>query len=270
MARRFLSLALAALIPVAALAATPPAGHVNFVACPILQDTATVPCWMADYQGQRYYLTIQTDASGEIYPPFLGHQALIEGVVSDEPNICGGKVLKPVKISVLPDLDPACNVMLPDDGRYTVPFAPRGPGPRAPVAELIARGLREAQPPGGARPPPPSPPFVEKTFTLYFEYDAQRATRSIREMQAALVYAEAIKARRVEIMAWRAAPLLSNGERPAEPEWLAERRARELAAVMADIGIDPRVIKVTWRTAAVNGDGVDDWQDRRATIRVMP
>ena len=89
-------------------------------------------------------------------------------------------------------------------------------------------------------------------------------------MQAALVYAEAIKARRVEIMAWRAAPLLSNGERPAEPEWLAERRARELAAVMADIGIDPRVIKVTWRTAAVNGDGVDDWQDRRATIRVMP
>lgn len=270
MARRFLSLALAALIPVAAMAATPPAGHMNFVACPILQDTATVPCWLADYQGQRYYLTIQIDASGELYPPFLGHQALIEGVVSDEPNICGGKVLKPVKISVLPDLDPTCNTMLPDDGRYTVPFAPRGPGPRAPVAELIARGLREAQPPGGTRPEPPQPPFVEKTFTVYYEYEAQRATRSIREMQQALVYAQAIKAHRVEITAYRAAPLLSNGQRFAEPEWLAERRAKELAAVMADIGVDPTTIEVKWQTRAVNGDGADDWQDRRATIRVIP
>ena len=173
---------LASLTPLAARAAAPPAGHMNFVACPILQDTATVPCWLADYEGQRYYLTIQVDASGPLYPPFLGHRALIEGVISDEPSICGGKVLKPVKISVLPDLDPSCNVMLPDDGRYTVPFAPRGPGPRARLAELQARGLREAQVPGGERPAPPQPPFVEKTFTVYFDYETQRATRSIRVM----------------------------------------------------------------------------------------
>ena len=42
-----------------ALAAGPPAERRNFVSCPIVQDTKTVPCWMADYNGERYYLGIQ-------------------------------------------------------------------------------------------------------------------------------------------------------------------------------------------------------------------
>ena len=39
--------------------------RINFVSCPIVQDTATVPCWLSEYEGQEYYLGIQTDISAD-------------------------------------------------------------------------------------------------------------------------------------------------------------------------------------------------------------
>ena len=102
-------------------AAVPP-NHRNFVACPIVRDTATVPCWLAEYEGQLYFLTLQTDVSAPVNPPWLGHRVLVEGVVSEEPNICGGKVLKPVVLSVLPELDASCNTILPAEERYNLTF----------------------------------------------------------------------------------------------------------------------------------------------------
>ena len=81
---------LIALVPLmaatAAVAATPPADVRNFVACPIVQDTATVPCWTARSGGETYYLGIQSDIGGEWYPPQLNHQVLVEGKVSKEPR----------------------------------------------------------------------------------------------------------------------------------------------------------------------------------------
>ena len=61
--------------------------RVNFVSCPIVQDTATVPCWLSEYDDQEYYLGIQTDISADFDPPYLGHQVLVEGVISDEPRV---------------------------------------------------------------------------------------------------------------------------------------------------------------------------------------
>jgi hypothetical protein len=69
-------------------AASPPANHRNFVACPIVRDTSTVPCWLAEDKGETYFLTIQTDVSAPVTPPWLGHRVLVEGVVSNEPRIC--------------------------------------------------------------------------------------------------------------------------------------------------------------------------------------
>ena len=51
---------------------------------PIVQDTATVPCWMADYEGKRYYLGIQQEQSSAFHPPWLSHQVLVEGVARAE------------------------------------------------------------------------------------------------------------------------------------------------------------------------------------------
>ena len=47
-------------------------------------------------KARLYFLTLQTDVSAPVNPPWLGHKVLVEGVISDEPGICGGRVLKPV------------------------------------------------------------------------------------------------------------------------------------------------------------------------------
>jgi len=101
----------------------------NFVTCPIVRDTASVPCWLAEYEGELYFLTLQTDVSAPVTPPWLGHRVLVEGTVSAEPRICGGIVLKPVHLSVL-ERDASCNTMLPAEERYNLTFEPpRPPGP---------------------------------------------------------------------------------------------------------------------------------------------
>src|SRR6476469_8895893 len=102
----------------------------NFVSCPIVRDTASVPCWLAEYDGELYFLTIQSDVTSPVTPPWLGHRVLVEGTVSAEPRICGGIVLKPVHLSVMPEPDASCNTMLPAEERYNLTFEPpRPPGP---------------------------------------------------------------------------------------------------------------------------------------------
>jgi outer membrane protein OmpA-like peptidoglycan-associated protein len=251
------SLALCASV---AMAAAPPADHVNFVACPIARDTKTVPCWLAEYRGKLYFLGIQFDATAEFYPPYLGHKALVEGVVAHSPDICGGIVLKPLKVSVIPDLDPACNTLLPEDDRYQVPDAPRGPGPRY-HAQTYA-------------PPPPTPeptaPYKAEDFTVLYDFDSELAARSLGAMTAAMTYAKAIHASHVEITAYRASSLLSDGTELAEAPWIARRRAAELAKTLQEIGVAPATIHARSVDALQTGTGADDYKLRRAVIHVEP
>ena len=46
----------------------------NFVSCPIVRDTKTVPCFLAEYDGELYYLGIQQDITSEFHPPQLKHK----------------------------------------------------------------------------------------------------------------------------------------------------------------------------------------------------
>lgn len=241
----------------------------SFVACPIVQDTQTVPCWLADYEGERYYLTIQIDAAAPLYPPSLGHRALIEGTPTEE-RICGGKVLKDIKISVLPERDANCNTLLPAVDEHTVPFAPRGPGPREKLEILRAKGLR---PPAGTRPPQPekpTPPYQAKEFTVYYQFDWEIATRDIATMTNAMRYAKDVGASRVEITGYRATALLSNGEELLEKDFLPRRRALVLADTLAKIGVPKSTIKTVWVDEPQQGSGIEDWKLRKATIRVIP
>ena len=80
-----------------------PGERISFVSCPIVRDTRSVPCWLSEYGGNTYYLTIQSDVSAEVQPPMLGHEVLVEGIVSGTPPICGGIVLEPVRLSVMPE-----------------------------------------------------------------------------------------------------------------------------------------------------------------------
>ncbi|HWW21594.1 MAG TPA: hypothetical protein VNZ06_12360, partial [Steroidobacteraceae bacterium] len=82
-------------------AAADPGREIVFVGCPILRNTE-LPCWLGESGGELYYLGAQGDLTSQFYPPQFDHRMLVEGIVSDEARICGGRVLKPVKVSVLP------------------------------------------------------------------------------------------------------------------------------------------------------------------------
>jgi len=237
--------------------------RLNFVSCPILRDTKTVPCWLAEYKGELYYLGIQQDAAAEFYPPFLGHKVLAEGVVSDEPRICGGVVLKPVHISNLPELDLSCNTMLPAEDQYTVPFAVRGPGPN-PKPSLNRRV-------GGAPPQAaPKAPAAKTSFTVYYDFDTDWANRWARVLGDAANLAKASNAAEVQIVAYRASVKLSDGQDFVERKDIAERRAKRLEQTFEELGIPASTIEVTWKDNPAQGVGADDYKLRRAEITVTP
>ena len=77
----------------------------SFVTCPIVRDTKSVPCWLAEHKGEIYYLGNQGGVAQDFYPPQLNHQVLVEGVIAEGPRVCGDVPLHPVKTSVLLEID---------------------------------------------------------------------------------------------------------------------------------------------------------------------
>ena len=248
------------LVSVAA-ADTPDAAQRNFVSCPIVRDTKTVPCWLAEYDGELYYLGIQTDVSAEFHPPYLGHRVLVEGTVTDKPRICGGLVLEPVHVSPLPELDGTCNTILPAEDRYTVPFAPRPPGPSG--------GRLAFDPPPGGAPPKPVRAGAQD-FVIEYDFNALVSGPNARALTDIFNYATKVDARQVTVVGYRGATLLSNGDVLAEPESLPEERAREVASLLTRAGLDARRIKIDWSSDLATPDGSGDWHSRRVVVHVEP
>jgi outer membrane protein OmpA-like peptidoglycan-associated protein len=238
-----------------------PEQHRNFVTCPIVRDTSTVPCWLAEYKGELYFLTLQTDVSAPVNPPQLGHQVLVEGVVSDEPRICGGIVLKPVVLSVLPELDNSCSTVLPAEERYNLTFEPpRPPGP--------SRG-RLAFDPG--TPPAPRPAVAEdagpRTFALQYDFDGLVAFRHAQQLQQIQEFAQKSQATRIEVTAYRGASLLSDDTLFTEREDVGRRRAEQVASLLKEAGLAKAIFDVRWQDAP-RPDGVNDARHRRADITI--
>lgn len=248
-------------IAVAASAAARAETRLNFVACPIVRDTATVPCWLTEHEGTLYYMGIQTDVSAQFQPPYLGHQVLVEAVVSDKPPICGGIVLEPIRISVMPELDASCNTMLPAEARYTIDFNPRPPGPSA--------GRLAFQGPPPAPPPALKSPFEPRDFELYFDVDRGISFRHPATLSDIADYARDTSAKRIAVTARRGATLLSNGSLLIESEGVAARRAAEVAALFDGLGLSADVGSTASDTP-VAADGIDDWKSRSVTVRVEP
>jgi outer membrane protein OmpA-like peptidoglycan-associated protein len=230
----------------------------NFVACPMVRNTF-VPCWMAQHEGELYYLGPQGDLGAPFRAPQLRHRALIEGVVSDEPRICGGIVLKSVNVSVLPELDDSCNTILPAEG-YPDPPHHRTPGPSNSEREERQRTREEIK-----------PPFTTKSFDVMFEFDVgQRLfSRDTPIVTSAARYAAAAKAKSVEVVGYRGGALLSSGERMMESEEVGKQRAEMVKNMLVHAGVQPSIVR-TRAAAAEAPDGIDDFKLRRATIVVTP
>lgn len=248
-----------ALVPMTAFTQRP-GERLNFVACPIVRDTATVPCWLTEHEGELYYLGIQTDVSAEFHPPYLGHEVLVEAVVSDAPRICGGIVLDPVRISVMPELEPACDTRLPAEARYTIDFNPRPPGPS---------GGRLAF--AGSRPEPESvePPQGPREFVLTFDVDRGVAFRHPREIMAIAEHAAATNAGRVSVFGSRGATRLDDGTLVTESADIGRRRAEQIAHLLEGVGVEAEIV-VDWAREPAAADGVEDWRSRSVRVRVEP
>jgi hypothetical protein len=264
------------------MAATAPSDRRNFIACPVVQDTDTVPCWLAQYDGEVYFLGIQTD-SGGWSPPWLGHRVLVEGKVAPGPRVCGGIPLTsdytttqipsgtsdgqplpmPPVVSVMRELDATCNSLLPADPRFHI-VGRRGPGPNT-----AASALRRPPPPAAA--PTLAPPYVPKSFTLTYDFDSELASRTIAETLNAVQYARAVQARTITITGHRGSTLLSDGSIAEEVPLMAQLRAQELARTVKKLGLPSTTeLKVRWDATLAAADGVTDPDRRRADILVTP
>lgn len=250
-----------------AQAATAPADRRNFVACPIVRDTNTVPCWLSEYKGELYYLGVQVDFGAEFWPPYLGHKVLVEGQVSNEPRICGGIVLKPVKVSTLPEADENCRTMLPAEDQYTIPFQTRGPGPNNRPSRAGVPGAARAAAASAA----PAAATGPREFTVLYDFNNRVwNVRATVPMQQARDYAVAAHAKRVEVVAYRGASLLSDGTVYAEDKGVAEMRAKQLGEILQQVGVPASALSVKWEEAPAAANGVDDPLRRKAVIRVIP
>jgi len=255
---KFLTVPLAVLIVVQTAAAQ----QRNFVACPIVRDTRTVPCFLAEYEGETYFLAVQQDISADQYPPQLLHDVLVEGTIVQGPRVCGGIPLKPIKLSVLPEVNPACNTILPAEPGIEAPPTRRPAGPST-------RQAPAAAPP--AAPQRPAPPFVERDWKILYDFDsAFLFSRDTRIVSQAAEYAVAAKAKRIEVVASRGATLLSSGKVLVESEAVASQRAERVVTLLKGLGADPASVNIRVVSAPPQPDGKTDPDNRVVSIRVSP
>jgi hypothetical protein len=248
----------AALMFMSVAAAEPPQQYVSFVSCPIVRDTKTVPCWLADYDGETYFLTIQTDVSAPVNPPWLGHRVLVEGVVANEPNICGGRVLKPVTLSVLPELDGSCNTILPAEDRFNLTFEP--PRPPGPSMGRLAFNYPDE--------PKAKPGDGPKEFLIEYDFNGLVVFRHPRALGAILDHARDTQAKRIDITGFRGASLLSNGEKLVEAADIGKRRAEQVAELLKGAGLTNIEYRVRWHDAAAKPNGRTDPKSRKVEVTV--
>jgi hypothetical protein len=242
---------------------------ISFVTCPLVRDTEPTPCWLAEYEGELYYLGLQQDTEADFFPPQQGHQALIEGVVTNKPRICGGIPLEPVKASTMPEIDRSCNKILPAEG-WVAPPARRGALPRIEPSGMLATDFDKPRP-RRAPTPPPEPPFTVTTFSIPVDFGSEfMVNKATRAIQRAQWYALGTKATKIEIIGYRAGALLSNGKRLFEDRRLPKLRALKVAEALRDIGVGDAEIVVRWVTRGEKVTGKADYLLRRVDIIVTP
>ena len=231
------------------LNAQAPANRRNFVACPMVRDTKTTPCWLAEYQGETYFLGVQGGVVDDFYPPQLSHEVLVEGTIVEGPRVCGGIPLRPVKLSVLQEVTAACSLMLPaEDG---------------------------IDPPASLRPPRPGPaPSWVKAESpdrtaIYFDFNQDflnfHTTTALANIAATIKQGGPA---RIEITGYQGATLLSSGDAIREEDAIGDVRARKVAGILLGLGVPHGSVSVLKSAGDSPPDGVNDQWSRRVMLVV--
>jgi outer membrane protein OmpA-like peptidoglycan-associated protein len=228
---------------------------VSFITCPVYRDTnqgRKSGCWLADdhESGLRY------DIGGGRAKPQIGHEVLVEGVMANAPDVCGGAVLAPVHTAVLETRCPA--VILPPEN-----FPGR-------AFQVSAKSV--LLPMDVERPLPP-PPYESQQWVIQFNFQSDFLLYQYSEviLDAAARYIKASGARRIFVTGYAATKGMQvSGRTLSESSALAKIRAESVAEALRRLGVDSRLMHVSWRKdpePIASDGGLEEPSKRRVTIR---
>lgn len=231
----------------------------RFVACPVYRDTDNgrkSGCWLTSdpATGVRY------DVTAAPTKPDWNHAILVEGKVgADATDHCGGRVLEPVRVSVL---EGACTRhLLPAEGYKGRRFA---------LPERNVRPLYQAR-------KQQQKPFVEGRFTIPFDYRSSFISYQISDyyLDATINYALDVQPARIEIAgSAQTRTAVVSGVRLAEEVALARTRAEVVRQALILRGIPSERVRIVERLpgpfVAAAFDGLTSPVDRRVDIRIRP
>lgn len=230
----------------------------SFVTCPVYRDTdmgRKSGCWLADDAAaeQRY------DVTWAPIKPQVGKPVLVEGVVTEDADTCGGVVLKPVRVSVLPG---RC-------ARSIIPPESYPGRPSPPPVEVL-------KPASEPRTLPP-PPYDRREFQIYFEFGRdfliyQHAEVVLEKVQ---LYVKASQARQVVVSGFAATdPVVRSGRVLTEPQSLAQERASMVALALHRLGIPDAIVSTeahgSPQVTDLEAGKLPESSKRRVTITVTP
>lgn len=228
-----------------------------FVGCPVYRDSDSgrkSGCWLVTdlADGTRYDVTL-----GRI-KPILGRKILVEGIVSSrDTKACGATVLEPVNVSVL---ETECKGhLIPAEGH---------PGHRFVLPKDVM------QPTHVPRKLPP-PPYGPQSYTIEFELASDFLLYQYSEviLERAALYAQASKARRIEIVGYASTqPIVVSGERILEDLAIAKARASMVAEAFARLGIPREAMHLSWRPTPIetSDEALTESAKRRVEIMIQP
>jgi outer membrane protein OmpA-like peptidoglycan-associated protein len=252
----------AAVLALAALVgseATAQEAEIRFIACPVFRDVDAgrkSGCWLADdaQSGERY------DVGLAPTKPDWNHEVLVEGKLSNKPDVCGGKVLDPVRVSVLSG---GCT-------RHILP------------AENM-QGRAFVLPPRNVRPiseprKQPEPPFSETTFHLLFDWNRDFLVYQLDDFlfDQAMTFIRGVKPKKIVVTGHAATkPAQVSNRSIAETAAIARRRAETVTEALVRMGVDPKIIETKWKGSAepvpaAGADGLAEPSRRRVDIKVTP
>ena len=240
-------------------------GSLAFVGCPVYRDTDSgrkSGCWLAvdPSSGIRYDISLGRTK------PQIGREVLVEGRLESakasggdpmEHSPCGGAVLAPVVVSVLPSTCP--EFMLPAEGypgRHFV-LDPKVVLAPADVVEKL-----------------PAPPYRPRAWSIQFTYGSDFLQYQYSEIILDEIgrYIRASHPRSVEIIGYAATRLRTiSGRQLAEEPQIAEARAESVALALSRLGATPAILHVSWRdnpAALTREPGLVGASRRRVDIRL--
>jgi hypothetical protein len=236
------------------------AEQLRFIACPIYRDTDAgrkSGCWLVDegVSGQRF------DVSLAPTKPDWNYEVLVEGeVAAKQENACGGVVLNPVRVSILPG---SCTRhMLPAEGY---------PG------RVFVLPKRNIQPLNVPREPPPQP-YTDRTFYQFYDFNKSFLVYQLDDyfLDEAIAYIRAVHPKKVVVTGFAATePVSVTGRTLTETAAVARARAETTAESLRRLGVRQERLEVRWHTRSQpidveESDGVREASRRRTEITVSP